>query len=224
MPGPQQPSRALPPHPGLRARMASESAAAGTLLGSEHPLARALRDSQAAIDQLLVLTVVDASAAGFVSGGAPIGLPLLVSSILVQVAIALRLILLRDQVRDESRQLIIAGGAPSALACIQRERLRLVDPHNRVRLARTIEDLVERATATNLATRPFLDLCLACRLAPELRDVASLLRADTADPSGVALVERLVTEATSPLYGTHENALREELDRIRYRLLAAPAP
>jgi hypothetical protein len=215
---------AFPPHPGLRARMAAESTAAATLLGSEHPLARALRASQTAIDQLLVLTVVDASAAGLVSGGAPIGLPLLVASVLVQWGIILRLIFTRDQVRSESCELIMTGGAPRTLASVERERTRLIDPRSRARLADQLEDVAARAIATPAATQPVLDLWLVCKLEPQLHEIASLLRGEITDLSGVALIERLVTDAGSPLYGSREDLLREELDRIRYRLLAAQAP
>jgi hypothetical protein len=39
-----RPTDALPPNAGPRARMTAESEAAGRLLGSEHPLAKALAD------------------------------------------------------------------------------------------------------------------------------------------------------------------------------------
>jgi hypothetical protein len=53
---------------------------------------------------------------------------------------------------------------------------------------------------------------------PQLRDLARLLRTDAAGVRGIALLDRLVTSGTSPLYGTRVAPLRDELGRIRYFL------
>ncbi|HEY1359452.1 MAG TPA: hypothetical protein VGF21_14210, partial [Thermoleophilaceae bacterium] len=135
--------------------------------------------------------------------------------------IALWLMLTRQQISDESRALIVSGLAPQTLAPVERERRRLLDARTREHLARSLEDLVGRARTTapaGPATEPFVYLCLVRRFEPELREIAALLRADSADAVGVARVERLLTDAGSPLYGLRENLLREELARIRFQL------
>ena len=73
------------------------------------------------------------------------------------------------------------------------------------------------------STRPGLS---ACRITPlferavikavadDLRAVIRLLGSDHAPVRGVALVEHLLTDACSPLYGNEVNLLREELHRV----------
>jgi hypothetical protein len=52
-------------------------------------------------------------------------------------------------------------------------------------------------------------------VAPDLREVASLLRGDPA-VQGVALVEWLLTSPATPLYGSELEPLRAQLKRARY--------
>ena len=72
--------------------MALESATADALLGEHHPLVGALRFAQTAIDQLLVLAVVEASGAGLLAGGDPLGLVVILAAGAVQLTTALRLV------------------------------------------------------------------------------------------------------------------------------------
>jgi hypothetical protein len=215
------PTGAIPPHGSLRRRLAAESETADRLLGRSHPLVRALRASQTACEQLLVLTVVEASAVGMLAGGGAVGLRVLIAAVVVQLGILLWLLAMRSCVQAECRELIIDGGAPAALATVDRERQRLADPRHRDRLARSIEDLLAAATAVDPGAPRHLDLHLVERVAPDLREIVTLLRAGTTDVVGVARVERLMTEAGSPLYGAHERVLRQELARIRHRLVCA---
>jgi hypothetical protein len=211
---------ALPPHDGFHTRPATESAAAGELLGPDHPLARALEAWQTGIEQVVVLVVVEAFAAGLLSRGASSGLPLLIAAALVQVVIIARLALMRTRVHEQCRELIIERRASADLASVERERRRLADPRCRCELARSLERLAERAAATT-AMGPNMPLHFAREVEPELREIATLLRADTTDVVGVARTERLITFAGSALYGDDERRLRDELAQIRYRLLAA---
>jgi hypothetical protein len=57
--------------------------------------------------------------------------------------------------------------------------------------------------------------------APELREVAGLLRAGP-PAQGVALVEWLLTSPATPLYGAEVDPLRQELGRARYLLARKP--
>jgi hypothetical protein len=199
---------ALRPHDGWRARLATESAAAGARLGRDHPLARALEASQTAMEQVVVLVVVDAFAAGLLSRGASFGGPLLFIAVVVQLVILARLALMRASVQEECRELIIERGPHLDLPSVDRERRRLANPSTRDELARAAERMADRLAATTA-------------IAPELREIATLLRADTADVVGVALAERLINSAGSPLYGDDEHRLPGELIKIRHRLRAA---
>jgi len=65
--------------------------------------------------------------------------------------------------------------------------------------------------------RPLPDSRLIRAAAPELRQVALLLR-DSPDVRGVALVEWLLSSPATPLYGFKLEPLRQELWRARYLL------
>lgn len=162
-----------------------------------------------------MLAVVEAFAAGLLSRGAPFGLPLLIAAALVQIVNIARLWLMRVRVQEESRELIIERCAPGDLASVERERQRLADPRERDELARSIESLAERA-ARATAMGPNMPLHFAREVEPELREIATLLRADTTDVVGVALTERLIPFAGSALYDGDERKLRDELAQIRY--------
>jgi hypothetical protein len=51
-------------------------------------------------------------------------------------------------------------------------------------------------------------------------DLCTIIRLDSDDPPvrGVALVEHLLTDARSPLYGTESEPLRDELHRLARQL------
>jgi hypothetical protein len=138
----------------------------------------------------------------------------------LQLGIALRLLVTRETVQDECRELIITGGAPLGLPSVERERRRLADPRNRARVAGSIDAMIAMATGSD-AMHPYLDLHLIRALGRELREVAALLRAESTDVVAVALTERLLNFAGSPLYRGPESALRAALARVRYLLLAA---
>jgi hypothetical protein len=57
---------------------------------------------------------------------------------------------------------------------------------------------------------------------PQLRELARSLHADGAGVRGVALLDRLITSGSSPLYGARVEPLRDELGRIRYLLGSGP--
>jgi hypothetical protein len=52
----------------------------------------------------------------------------------------------------------------------------------------------------------------------ELGEIARLLRSGEAAVRGVAMLERLLTDGASALYGEDVRTLREELHRIRFIL------
>lgn len=65
---------------------------------------------------------------------------------------------------------------------------------------------------------PFYRSHVLAAVEPQLLDVARLLDAEGAGVRGIAMLDRLITSGTSPLYGSRVEPLRDELGRIRYLL------
>jgi hypothetical protein len=61
-------------------------------------------------------------------------------------------------------------------------------------------------------------LAAPLRQRPDIRRLAALLRGETSSARAVALVEQLLTNGLSPLYGREAEVLREELHRLQYLL------
>jgi hypothetical protein len=70
--------------------------------------------------------------------------------------------------------------------------------------------------------RPVFNVRLVRELAPELREIAALLRLDTSSARGIVLSERLLTNGASPLYGAEIDDLNHELRRIRHSGATGP--
>jgi hypothetical protein len=190
------------------------------LLGASHPLAVLLHMWETAIEQVLGVAAVQAAGVGLMCGGAPFGLSLALAAAVVQIALGCRLALLVTARRDLCLELIIEGRAGLPLAAVEHEWRRL-DPRRRACLARSIEEvagLADRRRTRPAQRRPLFVGRVVRQVAPQLRETARLLRADDAAAPGVALVERLVTSGTSPLYGSEVEPLRRELGRARYLL------
>ncbi|MGN6168869.1 MAG: hypothetical protein ACTHQQ_11980 [Solirubrobacteraceae bacterium] len=64
-------------------------------------------------------------------------------------------------------------------------------------------------------TPPLLNARVITTVTEELLTIASCLQTASASARGVAGVERLLTYASSPLYGLQVEPLREELLRLR---------
>jgi hypothetical protein len=68
------------------------------------------------------------------------------------------------------------------------------------------------------APRPLCDVRVIRAVAPELSQIASLLRGARRPFRGVALVAWRLTSSETPLYGPSIEPLRQELGRARYLL------
>ena len=134
---------------------------------------------------------------------------LVVLSLLLAVRIQTR----RDRVTD----VILEGREDLPVATVQRERRRLVSKGNRAGLARSLEETARDAGAPRNTRAqlvpPLFEPQVVARVADELRELSAVLRAGGVSARGVASLERLVSHATSPLYGRDVAALRDELRR-----------
>jgi hypothetical protein len=219
-------------HPPLSARRLPRSvgqartdvSAAEACLGARDPLVGVLRRSDTVRMQLVSVTAVQAACV-FLSGDLKFGLSLALAALVVQVGLGCRLAALRAHRRDLCLELIVAGRQALPLACVDRQRRRLLDPRTRERLARSIDEIANSASRplpVHPAVRPIFYVLVIRRVAPELCQVALLLRGDAPCVRGVAAVEWLLTSPASPLYGVDVEPLREELGRVRYLLSLTP--
>jgi hypothetical protein len=200
---------------------AGDRSAAEALLGVAHPLVGLLRRSQTTVERMLAVAAVQLVACILLYGGAPSALPLAIAAAVVQIALGLRLAVLRQSKRDLCLELIIGGVGRLPLGAVEREWRRLEDPRHLARLARWLRDVVDlagRPLARIPSSRPFFDVRVVRLVRPQLLELAGLLATNAPPLPGVALVERLMTSAVSPLYGADVEPLRQELRRARYLL------
>jgi hypothetical protein len=195
------------------------------LLGASHPLVGVLRHSDTAFEQLVSVTAAQAAGLVFLAGDLRFGLSLAIAGVVVQVGLGCRLAALRARRRELCLELIIVGRQALPLACVDRERRRLLDPRTSKRLATSVDEMLDiaaRPLPVHPAVRPIFYVRVIRRLAPQLRQVASLLRGGPTCVRGVAAVEWLLTSPASPLYGVEVEPLRQELGRARYLLSLTP--
>lgn len=198
----------------------SERASAEALLGANHPLVALLRRFDTAFEQVVAVTAVQAVVLVFAFGNYGFGLWLAAAAVAVQIALGCRLALLRVSRREVCVDLFV-GGTGLRLPYVERARRRLLDPRQAGQLARSIEEIV--ATAARpipraAAARPLFDVRVIRPVVPELREIAAPLRGGCPSLQGVAVVDRLMTGAATPLYGREVEPLRHELRRARYLL------
>jgi hypothetical protein len=211
------------PPPASRRLTATEQASsdrsmAESLLGGAHPLVGVLRQSDVALHQLVSATAVQAAGVVWLTGNVSFGRSLAIAGLVVQVGLGCRVAALRARRRELCRELIVAGRQGLPLAYIDRERRRLLDPRTLGRLATSVDEIVEiavRPLPRHPAVRPIFYVSVIRQVAPELRQIASLLRGSGPCAPGVATVEWLLTSPASPLYGVEVEPLRQELGRAR---------
>jgi hypothetical protein len=205
----------------MLASAAQECAAADRLLGPDDPLAEALHDCRSASEQLRALALTGAAGLGLAAGGARAGFALTIAAALVAVVLGMRLVVLVERRQAACEDLIIAQRAPRALPSVDREWRRVADPYTRDRLAESLERIARIAEDPGdpPTVAPYFDLRVAHAVKDDLREVAALLRNRSSGVAGVALVERLLSTATSSLHGEDERALRDDLARVRFRLV-----
>ena len=100
---------------------------------------------------------------------------------------------------------------------MQRQRKRLLAEGTREHIIASLEDAlhqVRRASTSFSLTPPRFERAVVTAVTDELHDVVRLLGDGGCSTRVIASAERLVEQATSPLYGQDVNALRDELRRM----------
>jgi len=192
-----------------------------TMLGQDHPLARAESQERLLRAQFAVTVVFGIAAAVLAPllGRAALRLSLgatVVAALFAAAAFAAHL-----RLRERAFELIVSGREDLPVAAVESERSRLRDRRYRSRIARTLDVITVQHE-----TRDWWSPIAAHHEAVndsrnELREIARLLRElPTVRARGVALVTSLIRDgATSPLYQGPALRLREELGRIRHVLV-----
>jgi hypothetical protein len=189
------------------------------LLSPAHPLVRVSRRVAAVKRQAL-------AAAALLVGSFGVGDDALASAVRVSAAGVLLVLLvvlavLREERRRLALDLIVEGQEWLPVRAVVRERDRLAGARAQVRLAKSFECVFEEGLGLRRlapAPLPMVRPSVAAAVLAELAAVTALLRSGRPGLRGVALVERLLTDGESPLYGEDAAALRAELGRARFLL------
>ncbi len=211
-------------HGRLSARPLGERTArsAGIVLGRSHPLTRGIDSVGCVSKQWLTCAALMAGALIARIEGDAWAVAVAVSAGLVLLTLTVVVLALRRRVRDEAMHLIAEGHETLPIAVVQRQRQRLLSPRTRDTLARTLEMMLRQALRPprimTRGARPLFSVLVIASVAPELRALISVLRTKNASARGVGLLERLITDSDSPLYGREAAVLREELRRVRSAL------
>ena len=211
--------------PGIAARAGGAAPrSASAVLGSDHPLACATEALDSVVRQSLAVAAVLVGSSIDLMAGRAWAATLAASATVVLVGLTAIAAACKQTQRDRALALILEGRENVPVAAVQHQRRRLLDSRTRTTLARNLAAVIDQASTRRglQACRivPLFDRTVIRTVADDLRAVIRLLGSDHAPVRGIALVEHLLTDAFSPLYGTQVEPLREELHRIGHLLTA----
>jgi hypothetical protein len=194
---------------------------AESLLGREDPLVEALDRLAVAVAQLIVLLAVLLLSVAAVIAGVQGAVPFAIAGAVVSIGSVCRTALRASDRRERACDLLISGRGDVALAVVDRERSRLLDPRRRETLARSYESLGDEPSASGTVpcrASVIVSPRVMATVRPELALVAVLLRDDAVSVRGVAAAERLITTGGSSLFGRDHEMIRQDLRRIAHLL------
>jgi hypothetical protein len=183
-----------------------------------HPLARAIDARHTVAKQITsVAAILMGSGIAWLEGrhwARPVAVAAAVTiSILIPAAACLR-----ERMRDAAIDVILEGHEQLPISAVQRQRSRLRSARTRRGLARSFREIVEEASQPRKlqmrGARPLYHLPVVARVSTELVELVRLLETTSVSTIGAARVERLITDAMSPLYGSSSAELAAELHRI----------
>jgi hypothetical protein len=193
------------------------------LLGSDHPLTHVLEWHSTLLKHSVLITVLLAGAVVELVLGAPWAPHAAIGAGIAQAALALAALVLGQYQRELVLDLIIDGRGDLPLIAIERQRRRLLHSRTRNQLADRVEQVIRQARVTPAPpnarswTVP-ISVGAVGPLTGELHAIAGLLRETPEDARAVALIERLLTDGGSGLYGGPAPTLRDDVHRIRFLL------
>jgi hypothetical protein len=197
--------------PSLHPTLEERYRAAARLLGSGHPLTKALRQERGAALQACVLgAILVGSAIAALAGAswlvasaaaATLGVWLLATAAIEQRA------------RTAALEIIVAGGEKLPLDAVQRQRERLLATRTRTRLSKVFARYAAEPSHVP-AFGPRNELIAAEPLRDELLAVAALLRTRDVAAPGVARAALFLGQGHLVTHGSEVDLLRVELHRV----------
>jgi hypothetical protein len=188
------------------------------LLGPGHPLVCVSRRVATVERQALAAATVLAASVGVGDALAPAVRVSAAGVLLVSLVVVA---VLMDERRRLALDLIVEGHEWLPVRAVMHQRDRLAGARAQIRLAKSFECVFEEGLGLRRlapAALPIVRPSVAAAVLAELATVTALLRSGRPGLRGVALVERLLTDGESPLYGEDAAALRAELGRARFLL------
>lgn len=128
---------------------------------------------------LLAVAIVQAVGTALLPGAPRLGAAVVIAASAVQLALGLQPLVLVETRHELVGQLIVAKGAYRRVAADESEARRLEAPRRRAQLARSLEqiaDMAERPGSYLAGARPSFNVRVVRAVAPELRELAGLLR------------------------------------------------
>jgi hypothetical protein len=195
---------------------------ASVLLGSDHPLARAIDDCHSTKRQCVAVAAIMVGCIRPLVGGHTWAVSLTAAAAITLAVLMLVLAGRSQTMRDRAIELIAHGQDTLAVAAIQKQRRRLLRQRTQTGLARCLDDMVRQALSPRSRqlrpASPLFDYRVIQTVSTDLKAIAARLRGGRAGAPGLARLEWLVTHAESALYGHEAPPLRLELQQLR-RLL-----
>jgi hypothetical protein len=197
-----------------------DRAVAEAQLGPAHPLVAQLASLQTSAEQMWVVAAVAMIGTAVLLGERRSPLALLIGAGAAEIILIARRLIRRADVREICLDLIIESRGDVHVRMLERERCRLLEQRYRATLARSIIHLVEAAQRLpgQPHAHPVFRAPVVRSVAPELYAVADRLLGGAPAVEGVALMEKLLRNGISPLYGSEDEPLRREIGRVRYLL------
>src|SRR5262245_1335679 len=198
----------------------SPTSTAKHLLGPEHPLVAVIDRRGSTLQGIAAIAAVQLGALPLWWSNESYAIALGIGVAVVQIVLVLRWAVLDARGRELCLDLVIAGRGSMPLDVLRRVRRRLASPRQQRGLATTLDKLAAAATDRRRYVRAgaLRNRRVMTTVESQIRGIVARLRAGNADVRGVAVLQRLITHGTSPLYGNESEPLRDELARARYLL------
>jgi len=154
--------------------------------------------------------------------GEAIAVTVLSAAVAVELVLVAALLLARQLRTERAWDVVIDGSEAPDVDEIVQERRRLSNPQRRQQYARSLAQALDAAEHWHeilIAYRPPQGIGLLGRFAPEIRQILSQVRDESADVAGIALLARFLSGGSgSTLYSADAQAIRRDLARITYLL------
>jgi hypothetical protein len=191
------------------------------VLGADDPLARTAALAHAVTRQVVATSGALALGVLAVAEGSSWAWRLFGAACIVEMTLLGIAVSVRQVRREHVLQLIASGFARLPLEEVSREAERLANPRRAQRLAARLERVFQDAGRWDefaIASRPPAGIRTLCLFGPEVDAILELLRDRPGLPGLASLELMLIGTPGSALYAGDENALREQLSRIRQLL------